>query len=150
VHTVALKSGRSEAGAALALSHTASLSGGAAVASAFFARIGVAEVASLTGLLEALKLLHAGGPLRGRRVVALQCSGGEAALMADAVEGRALTLPPFTAADRARIARTTHPLVTISNPIDYHTFDWGCRARLAATFTAVMQGGQDATILLLD
>ena len=69
--------------AALALTHTASLAGGAAVASAFLARNGVAEVATLPTLLETLKVLHFKGALDNRRVISVSCSGGEAGLMAD-------------------------------------------------------------------
>lgn len=147
---VALKAGKSADGAALTLSHTASLSGSHAVLGAFLARIGVAEVDSVSALLEALKLLHVGGPMRGRQVVSMQCSGGEAALMADALDARTLETYRFTEADVARIRPTTHELVTISNPFDYHTFDWGHRERLARTFAEVMRGGQHMTTLLLD
>ena len=38
----------------------------------------------------------------------------------------------------------------MSNPFDYQTFMWGDRAAMARTFTAVMDGPQDATMLLLD
>jgi acyl-CoA synthetase (NDP forming) len=41
-------------------------------------------------------------------------------------------------------------MVTVSNPFDYQTFMWGDRSAMARTFTAVMDGPQDATMLLLD
>ena len=81
---VAVKAGRSEHGAALTLSHTASLAGADAAMDALLRRVGVARVASLPILLETLKLLHTVGPLPGRDLVTLSCSGGEAALIADA------------------------------------------------------------------
>ncbi|MFM8416134.1 MAG: CoA-binding protein, partial [Actinomycetota bacterium] len=40
--------------------------------------------------------------------------------------------------------------MTIGNPFDYHTFMWGDRAATANTFTQVMNGPQDATLLILD
>ena len=41
-------------------------------------------------------------------------------------------------------------LVTVSNPFDYHTFMWGDRAAMSKCFTAVMDGPQDVTMLVLD
>ena len=92
---VAVKAGRSDAGAALALSHTASLAGADAAMDALLRRVGVARVASLPILLETLKLLHTVGPLPGRDLVTLSCSGGEAALIADAGAGRRVRFRPF-------------------------------------------------------
>ena len=79
---VACKLGRSEEGARLTVSHTASLAGSERSAAAFFRRTGIGRVHSLPALLEALKLLHAGGPLDGRDIASLSCSGGEAAARA--------------------------------------------------------------------
>ena len=55
---VAIKTGRSEAGAALTMSHTASLAGADALYDALFARAGVARAADLSIFLETLKLFH--------------------------------------------------------------------------------------------
>lgn len=150
VPVVALAMGRSEQGRALAVSHTASLAGSDAVLAAFLDRLGVARLGSLPELLETLKLLHAAGPLAGNALVSLSCSGGEAGLMADAAHGRRLEFRPFTSADEARIRSTLNPLVTLSNPFDYHTFDWGSRERLTDTFTAVLQSSFDLAMLVLD
>ena len=82
-------SGRSEPARRAVLTHTASLAGDAAVGSHFLRRIGIGEVSSVDALLGALGLLHCGGPLPGTRLSSLSCSGGEAALIADAALGRA-------------------------------------------------------------
>jgi acetate---CoA ligase (ADP-forming) len=150
VPIVALHTGRSAVGAAIATSHTGSMSGRAAAYEALFARYGVATVNTPAELLETLKLLDNGGPLRGSRIVSLSCSGGEASLIADLSEGTALQFEPFTAHHQQRIQSTLTELVTVSNPFDYHTFVWGDRAATAACFTAVMDGPQDATMLVLD
>ncbi|HMG49342.1 MAG TPA: CoA-binding protein, partial [Inquilinus sp.] len=94
VPILALKTGRSPEGARLTLSHTASLAGADAVMDAFLHRIGVVRVASLPVLLEALKLLHVAGPLPGRDIASMSCSGGEAALIADAALGTGLRFRP--------------------------------------------------------
>ena len=80
---VALKTGRSDQAQAATVSHTASIAGSSAGATALFDRLGIAEVQSLPVLLETLKLLHVHGPLKSARIASLSCSGGEASLMAD-------------------------------------------------------------------
>ncbi len=150
VPVVALKAGRTESGAALAMSHTGSLAGSDKVMDAYLRKLGVARVTSLTVLIETLKLLHVHGPLPGRDIVSLSCSGGEALMMSDAGEGRTMRFRPFSAADVERIRPTTNPIVTISNPFDYHTFDWGKFDRLEATFTEVLKSRFDLGFIVMD
>jgi acyl-CoA synthetase (NDP forming) len=150
VPIVALQTGRSAAGALIANSHTGSMAGRAAAYDALFARYGVATVRTPAELLESLKLLDSGGRLRGPRIVSLSCSGGEASLVADRSEGSGLRFDTFPDEQRERIEATLSELVSVSNPFDYHTFMWGDREAMAATFSAVMDGPQDATMLVLD
>ena len=150
VPIVALQTGRSAAGAAIATSHTGSMSGRAAAYDALFARYGVATVTTPAEMLETLKLLDNGGRLRGTSVVSMSCSGGEASLIADRTEHGPLRFEPFTDEHQRRIESTLTELVTVSNPFDYHTFMWGDRQAIAQCFTAVMDGPQDATMLVLD
>ncbi len=150
VPLVALKVGRSRAAQAAALSHTASIAGADAGSAALLTRLGVPRAHGIGDFLEALKFLHTTGPLAGRRIGSLSCSGGEAGLMADAVADTRLTLPPLTPDHAAAVAATTHPLVTVANPFDYHTFSWGDEAALRTTFAAFANGGFDANVLVLD
>ncbi|MCB1969522.1 MAG: acetate--CoA ligase family protein [Geminicoccaceae bacterium] len=147
---VVLKSGRSEAGARQVVSHTATITGSDDVLDAWLRRIGAARVDSIGAFLETLKLLHVHGALPGRSLVSLSCSGGEAALVADAASSRDIDLSPFDDDDVERIAATTNPLVTIGNPFDYHTFDWLRPERLERTFEATMRGGHALAALVLD
>jgi acyl-CoA synthetase (NDP forming) len=150
VPLVALQTGRSAAGAVIAASHTGSMAGRAAAYDALFERYGVATVRTPAELLETLKLLDSGGRLGGRAVVSLSCSGGEASLVADHGEATRLRFPQFTDHHRAAVEATLTEFVTVSNPFDYHTFMWGDREAMARTFTAVMDGPQDVTMLVLD
>ena len=150
VPIVALQTGRSAAGAAIATSHTGSMSGRAAAYDALFARYGVATVTTPAEMLETLKLLDNGGRLGGTSIVSMSCSGGEASLVADRAEHGPLRFEPFTDEHQRRIESTLTELVTVSNPFDYHTFMWGDRQAIAQCFTAVMDGPQDATMLVLD
>ena len=150
IRVVAIKTGVSQRGAALAISHTASLAGADSVADSYLHRIGVARVHTLPELLETLKLLHVHGDLGGSNIVSMSCSGGEAALLADRAEPTKLQLRAFTASERDAVAATVPDLVTVSNPFDYHTFLWGNRERLALTFAAVMRANFALTVLILD
>ncbi len=147
---VALKTGGSAAGAKLTISHTASLAGSDRVVGAFLRRLGVARVHSVPVFLETLKLLHMFGPLPGGDIASMSCSGGEAALIADLVEGRSIGFRPFDAAQAAEVRATLGDLVTISNPLDYHTFSWANGEALTATFAATMRQEFDLTALILD
>jgi acetate---CoA ligase (ADP-forming) len=150
VPLVAVKSGRSDLGAHLALSHTASLGGSDAVAEAFLERAGVARVHSLPVLLETLKLLHVHGPLAGHDIASMSCSGGEAALAADAALGREVRFRPFTAAQAQHVADTLPPLARPTNPLDYHNFSWHDEQALHGTYAAVMHAAFDLTLLVAD
>lgn len=147
---VALKVGRSAAAQAAAISHTASLTGGDAAGRAVLARLGVAVVDGLPAFLETLKLLHVHGPLPGRNIASLSCSGGEASLIGDAAEGRGVRFPALTEEDRARLRAVLGDRVSVANPLDYHTFIWGDETRMAAAFAAMMRSGVDLSLLIYD
>ena len=150
VPIVAIKVGASEQSRAATVSHTASLTGTEAGSRAFFARLGIPLLESLPAFLETLKLLHVHGSLAGRRLLSMSCSGGEASLVADAGARRGLDFPAFAEAERDAVRATLNPLVAVANPLDYHTFSWGDRAAMQATFEAAMRPGFDLSMLVLD
>ncbi|MBT4806675.1 MAG: acetate--CoA ligase family protein, partial [Acidiferrobacteraceae bacterium] len=150
VPVVALKSGASNQGARITQSHTASMAGSDEAADALFARLGIARVHDLDTLIEVLKLLHVHGPLAGNRLCSMSCSGGEASLMADAVISRDLVFPELNTAQHQAVADTVHELVSVSNPLDYHTFDWNHEEELCATYSAMLGCGFDLSLLVLD
>ena len=45
---------------------------------------------------------------------------------------------------------TLGPLVAVANPLDYHTFIWNNEPAMTATFTAMVSGGFDFNMLVLD
>ena len=145
-----MKVGRSTRGSAAAMTHTASVAGSDAGADAFLQRLGFARAKGIPELLETLKLLHVHGPLDGPRLGAMCCSGGEASILADAAEDAGVVLPELTTRHAEDVAETVHPLVTVANPFDYHTFSWGDADALAKTFAAFGRGRYDATLLMLD
>ncbi|OHV18999.1 CoA-binding protein [Rhizobium sp. RMa-01] len=147
---VALKVGRSEQAKQAAVSHTASLAGSDAVADAVLARLGIGRVQSLPALLETLKLLHVAGPLPSRSISSMSCSGGEASLMADAAVGRNVEFPPLQPQQLPRLRRVLGEMVTLSNPLDYHTFVWGDVDRQTEAFSAMFKGGCALNLVVLD
>ena len=146
---VVLKAGRSERGRSAAVSHTAALAGEGDVSSAFLSQCGVGEVTSLSEMIEALKILHAFGPLPQMRYVSVSCSGGEAGLMADRIQETKLEFPSVPGEQAEKLGDLLGPLVTISNPLDYHTFIWGETERMTAVFTTTLDGF-DAGLFVLD
>ncbi|MGE0500524.1 MAG: acetate--CoA ligase family protein [Rhizobiaceae bacterium] len=147
---VAMKVGRSEAARAATISHTASLAGSDAASDAFLRRLGIARVNSIPSFLEALKLVHALGPLAGYSMSSMSCSGGEASVMADSAEGRKVFFRKVEEAHWRRVKDTLGPLVAVANPLDYHTFIWNNEPAMTATFTAMVSGGYDFNLLVID
>lgn len=147
---VALKAGRSELAQAATLSHTASLAGSEAGSRALLARLGIAQVDSLTALLETLKLLHLAGPLPSNRIVAMACSGGEASLVADAATGHDVVFPPLDAAQHGALRAALGPKVALANPLDYHTYIWNDVPAMADTFAAMLAGDVAMGLLVVD
>ncbi|NTF90493.1 acetate--CoA ligase family protein [Agrobacterium rhizogenes] len=147
---VALKVGKSEQAQRAAVSHTASLAGSDAVADAVLARLGIGRVATLPEMIEALKLLHVTGPLTSNAISSMSCSGGEASLMADAATGRAVDFRTLEPEQLPALRRSLGEMVTLSNPLDYHTFVWGDLDRQTEAFTAMFEGGYALNLIVLD
>ena len=147
---VAMKVGRSEQARIATISHTASLAGSDAASDAFLRRLGIPRVDTIPSFLEALKLLHAIGPLKGRTLSSMSCSGGEASVMADAAVGRSVTFPAMAPEHKARVQETLGPLVAVANPLDYNTYIWANEKAMTATFGAMASGGFDLDMLVLD
>jgi acyl-CoA synthetase (NDP forming) len=147
---VAMKVGRSEQARAATVSHTASLAGSDAASDAFLKRLGIPRVDTIPSFLETLKLLHAAGPLSGNTLSSMSCSGGEASVMADSAEGRGVRFPALTPDHRARVSHALGPLVAVANPLDYNTYIWNNVPAMTAAFGAMVSGGFDLNMLVLD
>ncbi len=147
---VVLKVGASGAAQAAAVSHTASITGSEAGAEALIQRLGFLRARSLQVFLETLKLLHVHGPLGGRAIASLSCSGGEAALVADAAAAHGLCFPALDAETRQMLGAELGPLVSLANPLDYHTFIWRDRPAMAAVFAALTGAHINLTAIVLD
>jgi acetyl-CoA synthetase len=145
-----VKSGRTEAASRTVRTHTGALSGADAAFDAFCAQAGIARCESLATLCETLKIFHLGGPLRGRRVLAMGASGGDMAMAADAARDLSLDFAPIPPATAAELRTILSARVHISNPFDFHTHVWFDYPRQRAMFGSVLQAGFDAVAFLLD
>ena len=147
---VMLKVGRSEAAQLATVSHTASLAGNDRVSSALLQRLGIGRLETLPELLETLKLLHLYGPLASGDISSMSCSGGEASLMADAGVKRKISYRRLRDEQLKPLRETLGQMVTLANPLDYHTFVWGNGEKQTAAFTAMMQGEYALNLVVLD
>jgi acetyl coenzyme A synthetase (ADP forming)-like protein len=115
---VAMKAGRTSAGARAASSHTAALAGSEAAVDALFNQAGVLRVDTLEDLLDVTGLL-AGQPLpRGRNVAVLTNAGGLGILCADACEAAGLSLPPLSEGTVEALREALPDEASVSNPVD--------------------------------
>jgi len=146
---VAIKTGRSEVAKKMVVSHTASLAGSDVLISALFQRLGVARVDALESLMEALKVLHVLGPLKGGRIGAMSTSGGDLTLLADAM-GPDLSMPPLSEKVREGLRASIHERMVPANPLDFQMFEWNNEDRMAENFTAFLAEKFDISLCLLD
>ncbi len=147
---VAVKVGRSELGAKLAMSHTSSLAGSDKLYDALFERLAIIRVDTLPALLETLKFVSVAAPLAGERLVAFTCSGGDSLMAADRAAELGLTLPEFAPPQYADLRQQLPSFATVSNPLDYNLSLWGDEAGLFKCFNTALGGDCDAGLLILD
>lgn len=147
---VALKVGRSEQAQAATISHTASVAGGDAGATALLKRLNMARVNSLPTFMETLKLLHFTGQLPSANIASISCSGGEASLAADTAVGHSVTFPPLTPSQKTNLRAALGPMVALANPLDYHTYIWRDTDAMTATWSAMIEPHLALTLLVVD
>ncbi|MDB4139366.1 acetate--CoA ligase family protein [Candidatus Thioglobus sp.] len=147
---VAIKSGRTDVSAKIALSHTSSMTGLDQLFNVFFERLGIARVDTVPEFLETLKLLSIIGTIDHNGVASMSCSGGEAGMMADLIDGLDITFPSLDDLHKDRVKLALNDYVEVDNPLDYHTFIWGDRKRTSECFKQMISGNFAATMLLLD
>lgn len=115
---IAIKIGRSDAGARASASHTASLSGSHTAYRAVFARYGVIEAEDMDEAI-AIAGVALTCPLpAGRRTGIITVSGGGGAWMADTLTDAGLTVPTLSAATQAKMRKLMPSYGAAANPVD--------------------------------
>jgi acetyl coenzyme A synthetase (ADP forming)-like protein len=115
---VALKSGRTLAGARGAASHTAALANPDSAVDELFRQAGVARVDTLDELFDTAALLVHQPLPRGRRVAIVSNGGGPGILAADACIGAGLEVPELSDGLQATLRAVTPPGAGLRNPVD--------------------------------
>ncbi|OUM36071.1 acyl-CoA synthetase [Pseudomonas putida] len=147
---IALKTGVSQIGAELALSHTSSLSGSDALYDSLFQRLGVIRVSGPVSFVETLKAAACGRLPADGELIALACSGGDAGLIADYAERNQLHLPKLELGQVTALADVLPAYANLVNPLDFTTAIWGDEEALQRMLDSTLSGAADAAMLVLD
>ena len=115
---LALKAGRSAAGASAASSHTGSLAGADKAANALLAQSGVIREYSLKNLFSTAKVF-ANCPIpKGNRVAIITNSGGPGIMATDAICENGMEMAPITEETKAKLRSFLPAAASVKNPID--------------------------------
>jgi acetyl coenzyme A synthetase (ADP forming)-like protein len=115
---VAVKSGRTGAGARAASSHTGSLAGSEVAVEALIAQAGVIRTDTIEELFDVAMILANQPVPRGGRVAILTNAGGPGIMCADACESHGLTIADLTPATAAALLTFLPPEASVRNPVD--------------------------------
>jgi acetyl coenzyme A synthetase (ADP forming)-like protein len=116
---IAVKSGRSAAGARATSSHTGALLAASDVTvDALFKQAGVIRTDTLQEMFAVTSLLGAQPVPRGDRVAIVTNAGGPGILCADACQAQGVAVPELSASVRAKLAASLPPAASVHNPID--------------------------------
>ncbi|MFF8607735.1 acetate--CoA ligase family protein [Streptomyces sp. NPDC015346] len=118
VPVVAVKVGRTEAGARTAASHTGKLTGADQVVDAAMRQFGVIRVDGLDELQDTATLLARARKPVAEGVVVYSISGGTGAHFADLATAAGLTLPTLPEDKQAELHQWIPPYLDVSNPVD--------------------------------
>ncbi len=116
---LAVKSGRSAAGARAASSHTGALLASSDVTvDSLFEQAGVIRTDTLAELFDVARLLASQPIPSGRRVAIVTNAGGPGIMCADACEARGLEVVPLGDDVKAELAKFLPPAAALTNPVD--------------------------------
>jgi acetyl coenzyme A synthetase (ADP forming)-like protein len=116
---IAVKSGRSAAGARAAASHTGALLAASDVTvDALFRQAGVIRTDTLEEMFDVATILANQPPPKGDRVAIVTNAGGLGILCADTCEANGLTVPHLSAATQERLRAFLPAEASVGNPVD--------------------------------
>lgn len=115
---IAVKAGKTRAGARAVASHTGSLAGQDVAAEALLEQCGIIRVNSVEELFDLAQAFVLQPVPRGNRVAILTNAGGPGIMAADAVEGSNLTMAELSETTRAKLRSFLPPHASTRNPID--------------------------------
>jgi acetyl coenzyme A synthetase (ADP forming)-like protein len=115
---VAVKAGRTTAGAKAASSHTAALASSDRAADALFAQTGIIRVDTLSDFFSVARLLASQPIPRGKKLGILTNAGGPAILAVDAAAATGLEVPELSDATKVRLREVVDSAASVANPVD--------------------------------
>jgi len=115
---IAVKSGRSAAGARAAASHTGALASSDTFVDALFRQAGVIRTHTIEEMFDVARLLVDQPVPEGRRVAILTNAGGPGILAADACEAEGLSVPRLSEASAAALRAILVREASVHNPVD--------------------------------
>ena len=115
---LALKAGRSEAGASAASSHTGSLAGSDKAADALLKQCGVIRETSLQSLFATAKVFSRSQLPVGNRIAVITNSGGPGIMAADAVSAHGLTVARLSEQTQSALREFLPAVASVKNPVD--------------------------------
>ena len=149
---VALKAGRSEVTARVALTHTGALTGDDRVIDALLRQVEVVRVDSIEELiLTAHVFARVGSKLSGRRMSIVGISGGACDLAADLAEEVGIELPIFTEQTKNNLRSLLPTLGPANNPLDVTGAAMNNQALMGQLLEVVTHDSQlDAVLCMMD
>ncbi|MEO1192079.1 MAG: acetate--CoA ligase family protein [Pseudomonadota bacterium] len=145
---VAIKFGKSAAGAQAAASHTASMTGAGAAWEALFDRLGIISTSSEAEFFETLKLCHSGQMPKGKRVMVTAVSGVMGVMLADHLSAAGFELPQPTGERITRLREVLPLQATPCNPQDVTMAAWNDQERQTAIYSALLDEGYDLAMIV--
>src|SRR5262245_54539549 len=147
-HVIVVKSGRHEAGARAAASHTGALAGADAVFDAAFRRAGCLRVTTIPDLFNMSEILAMQPPPKGPALAIVTNAGGPGVMATDALMLGGGQLAPLSPAARAALDAALPPFWSRANPVDVLGDATPERYRKAVEVCARDGGVQGLLILL--
>ncbi|MBL9076245.1 MAG: acetate--CoA ligase family protein [Planctomycetes bacterium] len=115
---IAVKSGRSDAGAQAASSHTGSIAGADVAADTLLQQCGVLRVDNFRDMFTLAQALLHQPPPQGRRMAVVTNAGGPGILATDALVSVGLEMASITEASAKALRKVLPPEASVHNPID--------------------------------
>ncbi|MFL5660089.1 MAG: acetate--CoA ligase family protein [Ktedonobacteraceae bacterium] len=145
---VALKVGRGQVSAKVAMAHTGGLVGDDRVIDALFHQLGVIRVDSAEELVFTANILAQTGQLAGNRLGFTSMSGGAVNVAADRAERVGLSLPEFTEQSQVAVRNLIPSLSVVLNPFDATGVAAGKKDLMGQVITAASKDGNFDVLLV--
>ncbi|MBL8751928.1 MAG: acetate--CoA ligase family protein [Planctomycetes bacterium] len=144
---IAVKSGRSDAGAAAASSHTGSIAGADVAADTLLAQCGVLRVDNFRDMFALAQALLNQPPPSGRNMLVVTNAGGPGILATDAIVGLGMEMASLRPATTRTLRRVLPAEASVHNPVDLIASADAARYR-AALKAVAKDPGIDGLVVL--